>query len=57
MGCKGGEEIAFEIRAERSSPRNESNCHKFEFVTEFVLVRSHSFYFEGTELCVSPDPY
>ena len=28
MGCKGGAEIAVEIRAERSSPRNESgtNC-------------------------------
>ena len=32
MGCKGGAEIAVEIRAERSSPRNESGSRHSLFL-------------------------
>ena len=30
---------------------------EFSHFLFFSFVRSHTFYFEGTELCVGPDPY
>jgi len=49
------------MRGQKMRQKNiKQKGRAFMFVrSDLVLtfVRSHTFYFEGTELCVGPDPY